>query len=375
MHTARGASIRKRIWQGGLLLALILAAVWARALLWQAVLQLFFGMLAALAALPVMRLLERRLPAGLSASLSMMALGAGLLGALMLLVPFVVEQVRQLMGMLPLFYAQLSHWMQQGESWLADNGIGLGEELKASLLAKGQTLLTNVLPATMAKAGGLLDGLGKLLLAPAFAFYFLRDRRSIGAWLLMTLPVGYRETALRMLREMRRELAGFLRGQLMISAVVGGLTAVGLLLVGLPNWPLLGMVMGILELIPYVGPFLGGAVVALFALQGGLGQTLWAMGVVVVVQQLEGGMLSPKLMSDATRLHPVLVLLAVMLGGLAGGIMGILAALPLALCARAVLRVVSLKSQAPQIREDGAFFQQIQPRQGEDTSKKKKYGV
>ena len=101
-------------------------AVWARALLWQAVLQLFFGMLAAMAALPVMRLLERRLPPGLAASLSMLALGAGLLGALLLLVPFLLDQFRQLMGMLPLFYAQLSHWMQQGEAWMAENGIGLG---------------------------------------------------------------------------------------------------------------------------------------------------------------------------------------------------------------------------------------------------------
>lgn len=374
MHTARGASTRRRIWQGGLLLALALMAVWARALLWQAVLQLFFGMLAAMAALPVMRLLERRLPPGLAASLSMLALGAGLLGALLLLVPFLLDQFRQLMGMLPLFYAQLSHWMQQGEAWMAENGIGLGEDFKASLLARGQTLLTDVLPATMARAGNLLDGLSKLLLAPAFAFYFLRDRKSIGSWLLMTLPVSARETAVRLLREIRRELAGFLRGQLMISAVVGGLTGLGLLLVGLPNWLLLGMVMGVLELIPYVGPFLGGVLVVLFALQGGLPRTLWAMGVVIVVQQLEGGMLSPKLMSDATRLHPVLVLLAVMVGGMAGGVMGILTALPAVLCGRAALRVLSLRAPSPQVR-GSEIFSQIQPREGEDASKKRKHGV
>ncbi|MEA5013606.1 MAG: AI-2E family transporter [Candidatus Limiplasma sp.] len=374
MHTARGAPIRKRIWQGALLLILALAAVWARALLWQAVLQLFFGMLAAMAALPVMRLLERRLPPGLSASLSMLAVTAGLVGALLLLVPFVLEQARQLMGMLPLFYAQMSHWMQQAESWLAENGIGLGEELKASLLENGQTLLTDVVPATMAQAGNLLDGLSKLLLAPAFAFYFLRDRKSIGGWLLLTLPVHSREMAVRLLREMRRELAGFLRGQLMVSAVVGSLTGLGLLLVGLPNWPLLGTVMGVLELIPYVGPFLGGVLVVLFALQGGLPQTLWALGVVVVVQQLEGGMLSPKLMGDATRLHPVLVLLAVMVGGLAGGIMGILLSLPVALCARAALRVISLHAQSPEV-SGNEIFSQIQPREGEGASKKKRYGV
>ncbi|NLV58140.1 MAG: AI-2E family transporter [Clostridiales bacterium] len=369
MHTARNAPIRKRIWQGCLLAALALTAVWARALLWQAVLQLFFGMLTAMAALPVMRFLEKRLPPSLSASLSMLTISVTFLGALILLVPFVLEQARQLMGMLPLFYGQIIHWMQRGEIWLAENGVQFGDGLKASLLAKGQTLLGDVLPATMARAGNLLDGLGKLLLAPAFAFYFLRDRKRIGSWLLLTLPVSIREVAVRILREIRRELAGFLRGQLMISAAVSILTSLGLLLVGLPNWVLLGMVMGILELIPYLGPFFGGILVVLFALQGGLAQTLWALGVVIVVQQLEGSMLSPKLMSDATRLHPVLVLLAVMVGGLAGGVMGILIALPAVLCARAALRIISLRAEYPQVHQNGIFLQ-IQPREGEDASKK-----
>ena len=151
------------------------------------------------------------------------------------------------------------------------------------------------------------------------------------------------------LREMRRETAGYLRGQLMVSAVVGGLTALGLMFCGVPAWLLLGVIMGVLELIPYVGPFLGGVLVALFSLPGGLARTLWALGVVIVVQQLEGGMLSPQLMSDATRLHPVAVVLCVMLGGTAGGIGGILLSVPLLLCARAALRVISLRR--PQ--EDG----------------------
>lgn len=72
-------------------------------------------------------------------------------------------------------------------------------------------------------------------------------------------------------------------------------------------------------------------------------RTLWALGVVIVVQQLEGGMLSPQLMSDATRLHPVAVVLCVMLGGTAGGIGGILLSVPLLLCARAALRVIGLR--------------------------------
>lgn len=156
----------------------------------------------------------------------------------------------------------------------------------------------------MAWVGGVAGSLGKWMLAPVFGFYFLRDRRQIGQWLLSLTPVEKRDMIVHILREMRRETAGYLRGQLMVSAVVGGLTALGLMFCGVPAWLLLGVIMGVLELIPYVGPFLGGVLVALFSLPGGLARTLWALGVVIVVQQLEGGMLSPQLMSDATPSAP-----------------------------------------------------------------------
>ena len=128
----------------------------------------------------------------------------------------------------------------------------------------------------------------------------------------------------------------------MISLAVGGLTAAGLLLCGIPAWLLLGAVMGVMELIPYVGPFVGGAMVLLFSLQAGTGRMLWALAVVLVVQQLEGNWLSPQMMSDATRLHPVVVLLCIMMGGAVGGVAGILLAVPAVLCLRAALRVCLL---------------------------------
>ena len=81
----------------------------------------------------------------------------------------------------------------------------------------------------------------------------------------------------------------------------------------------------------------------MFALPGGTARTLWTLGTVVGVQQLEGMVLSPRLMSAATRLHPLAVVLCTVIGGAAAGFSGVLLAVPLLLCARAVLRVVSLR--------------------------------
>ena len=312
---------------------------WARELIWQAAIQLFLGMLVALAALPVMKRLEKRLSPGLAASLSMTGLSALALSAVFLLAPALISQGRQLLSMLPSLMASAEALVGQAQRWLSQNGVALDE---GTILTRGQEALGAAAPAAMAWVGNAAGSVGKWMLAPLFGFYFLRDRRRIAQWLLSLVPVEKREVTVQILREMRRETAGYLRGQLMVSAVVGALTAVGLLFCGVPAWLLLGAAMGVLELIPYVGPFLGGVLVALFSLPGGLARTLWALGVVIVVQQLEGGMLSPQLMSDATRLHPVAVVLCVMLGGAAGGVGGILLSVPLLLCARAALRVVGL---------------------------------
>jgi len=317
--------------------------VWfARRLVWQAAVQLFCGLLVALTALPMMKLYERKLSPGLAASLAVTTLSA--LGILLLLVfvPALMKQGRQLIALLPQMYEQAGTYMRRGEEWLLSNGITIHEEMRESLLGRGKQLLSNAAPAMLAWAQGVAGGLSKWLLAPVFAYYFLRDRKRIGEWLLLLLPVEKRSVTIRLLREIRREISGYLRGQLLISLAVGLLTAAGLLICGVPAWLLLGFLMGIFELIPYIGPFVGGVIVLLFSLQAGLNRLLWAPGVVILVQQAEGSMLSPQMMSDATRLHPVTVLLCLMLGGAAGGVAGILLAVPLVLCIRAGLRVFSL---------------------------------
>lgn len=338
-----GEGKKRRGWNRWLWIAAgILLAVYARHLLWHTLIQLFFGLLVALAALPLMRWLEKRVAPGLAASLSITALGVGLLAFFLLLLPPLIQQARQLFALLPALWERISGVVQQGEGWLRRNGLPVDETLRQQLASGGEQLLGKAAPAVYHWARDTVGGVSRWMLAPVFGFYFLKDRRQIGEWLLYLVPAAKRRMCIRLLREIRRETAGYLRGQLMISLTVGSLTAAGLLMCGIPAWLLLGAVMGVMELIPYVGPFIGGAVVLLFSLQAGTGRMLWALAVVLVVQQLEGSWLSPRMMSDATRLHPVAVLLCITAGGTLGGVMGILLAVPVLLCLRAVLRICTL---------------------------------
>ena len=316
---------------------------WSRTWLWQAIGQLFWGMMLALAALPLTRLLERRIRPGLSAAIALVTMLAAFSGLMVLFAPPLVRQGREIGQMLPGLYTSLELAGERAQAFLTRWGLGWQNDFRHTLYARGQELLGAAIPAAAGWLKNAVGSLGKWMLAPVFAFYFLRDRRLIGEWLMTLVPMGGRKLSVRMLREMRRETAGYLRGQLMACAVVGSLTAIGLLCCGVPSWLFLGVVMGALEFVPYIGPFLGGVLAILFALPGGMARTLWALGVVVAVQQLEGMVLSPKLMSEATRLHPLAVILCTITGGAAAGFTGVLLSVPLVLCLRAALRVFSLR--------------------------------
>lgn len=328
--------------------ALLLAAVAAAAFLLRDVLRILAvqvaaaGMLAALT-LPLCRKMERRLPASASAILSLGALGAAAAGLLLLVIPPLVRQFTQFSDMLPELAAQGGALLEQlgnrlaASAWLSRFGLDLSP-LREGLLTQLQGLVGRLLSGAAPMVSRLISSIGRVFLAPLFAFYLLRDRRQVSAALLLLLPVKDRQRAVRAAREMRRETAGFLRGQLLVSALVGLLTGLGLLLTGSGAWLLLGLIMGVMEMIPYVGPLLGGIPAVLLALPGGWPQVLWTLAVLFVVQQVGGTFLSPRLLSGAVNLHPMLVLLLITAGGLIAGTPGMLLALPAAVCVRGALR-------------------------------------
>lgn len=299
--------------------------------------QLLAAALLMLLARPMCHQLEKRLNGGLAALLSLLTLGAGA-GALVLAVlPPVVRQVQQVGAMLPALAENAASALQEGVAWLDARGIDLAP-LREGLLNKATTLAGRVVSRAASAAKEVAGGVSQVLLSPLLAFYLLRDRKRIASGLTLLLPVSCRSRGVRAAREMRREAAAYLRGQLLISLAVGGLTALALALLGIPGWLLLGLLMGVMELIPYIGPVIGGAPAVLLALQAGWGHALWTAAALVAVQELEGAVLSPRMVGDATALHPMAVLLLVSAGGMIAGTAGMLLVIPAVVSLRGALR-------------------------------------
>lgn len=311
----------------------------------QLLFQTMLAVLLAWAAAPLGKLLEKRFPSGAAAFLALLAFFGLLAGALWLVVPQLLSQLSLAAGAVP----QLLDWLQQMldrlERTQLFTRLGITLTTSEELLQQAGSAAINAVPTLMQRFAGMGDKLARAFLSPVLAFYFLRDRDSFCFQASLIIPLRSRRRLLSALREMRREIAAYFRGQMLVSLSVALLTALGLLIVGVPAWLLLGAVMGVCDLIPYLGPYLGAVPILLFSLPRGVSTALWAIAAVLAVQQVESVFLSPRLMSGATGLHPAYVLLLLSGGGMVAGLPGMLLSLPLFVCVRGAARALRCTKQ------------------------------
>jgi predicted PurR-regulated permease PerM len=170
-----------------------------------------------------------------------------------------------------------------------------------------------------------------MILTPIFAFYLLVDLPHLKRVADGLIPDAARPEVLLLARRMNAAVGGFFRGQLVVALIVGTLASIGLLIIGLPFWLLIGMVAGFFNMIPLIGPYIGGAPALVIALTTREPITaVWVVMVMVAVQQIDNHFISPLVMHRVVKLHPVLVMLALLLGGTLGGFFGLLVAVPTA---------------------------------------------
>jgi predicted PurR-regulated permease PerM len=177
--------------------------------------------------------------------------------------------------------------------------------------------------------GTILEGLLIFILAPLLALYLLIDLPHLQRDVLNLVPEANQKEAADVGSKMGRAVGGFFRGQLLVALVVFVLASIGFRLIGLPFWLVIGALAGLTNLIPLVGPFIGGGLGFLIGtLSDGVGLGFKAVIVALVVQQIDNHFVSPMVMKRTVKLHPVTVMLGLLAGGTIAGFWGILLAVP-----------------------------------------------
>lgn len=167
------------------------------------------------------------------------------------------------------------------------------------------------------------------VLAPLLALYLLIDLPQLQRDVLNLVPESHRAEAADVASKVGSTVGGFFRGQLLVALIVGVMSSVGFLIIDLKFWLVIGAIAGFTNLIPLVGPFIGGGLGFLVGtVTESLGTGLKAALVALIVQQIDNHIVSPNVMKRTVQLHPVTVMLSLLAGGALAGFWGVLLGVP-----------------------------------------------
>ena len=281
---------------------------------------------------PIVSALERRGMARIWGTLLTYLIGAAILGTVLTFtIPIVAEQVTAFARSAPELIDRVT------ESF-GDLAAGFGLEVRDAV-GGGETVI-DFFGRLLSFTQGLLDLLIIFVVGPIIAFYLLVDLPKIKRGLKAMIPARRRAEVESVLERMGRAVGGFFRGQLLVSLFVGIASAIGLWVVGLPFWAVVGLISGLFNLIPLIGPFIGGIVAVVIAfttetaggglleLQPGWPLAIGSAVVLLTVQQIDNHIMSPNIVARTVRLHPVTVMLGLLAGGTLLGLWGMLLAVP-----------------------------------------------
>lgn len=190
-----------------------------------------------------------------------------------------------------------------------------------------------VLGGSSSPIGALSDVLGGVLLGFSVlisSFYLSLSHDGVERFIKAVFPVDYESMALRVYERARRRIAFWFRTQILLSAVMAISVFAALTLLGVKYAFLLAILAGVSELVPLVGPILSGAAAVIAALVTSPQLALYTLGAFLVLHQIENHVLVPLLVGRNMGLHPVIVIIALLIGGEVGGVLGLLIAVPAA---------------------------------------------
>jgi predicted PurR-regulated permease PerM len=257
-----------------------------------------------------------------------------------LLVPVVARQVSQVIDHFP-------DYLADGQAFVRDIAARFGQEPNFRLDAEqvrewlsaseNRGTVTRYLTGLRSVTTSVISGLIIFVLGPVMAFYLLVDLPRLRRGAMALVPPGRREEITGLMDRIGQAVGGFFRGQLLVALFVGVASSIGLWAIRLPFWLLVGMVAGIFNLVPLVGPFIGGGLAVIIALVSGEPlKALWAALVLLAVQQVDNHLISPNVMGRTVQLHPVVVMLALLVGASFAGLFGMLVVVPLVAVAKIV---------------------------------------
>jgi predicted PurR-regulated permease PerM len=333
--------------------ALVVALLWmARPVLVPFVL----GLVLAYLLLPLVHWLERHMPARLRAwrvarplsiILTYLLFVLIIAGVVAFVVPVMARQVGTFVERIPQYRDQLGDLIQEilqwyensiPESWKATVEENLSEIARVALGEVQDNLL-----GMIRTVFGSLNFLVGLVIIPFWLFYILQDESRVKSGIMEALHPELRADVQSLATLVDGVLSAYVRGQLLLCLFVGALATIALLIIGVPFAPVLGLIAGIFEVLPNIGPYLGAIPAILVALATNPVSAIWVAVAFLAIQMIENLVLVPRISGQSVKLHPALVMMVLVIGGQLAGFWGMLIAVPVTAVIRDVFLYLYLR--------------------------------
>jgi len=294
---------------------------------------------------PVVQMMENReIPRSIAIMISYAAFLGLIAFFIFYAVPLLLKELNQLGNLIPQYIQAIQEalWqMQEGYS-----RVPLPEGVRKLIDGAVIRLEQMSLGLIQGFIQGLIVLLGQsfnFVLAPIISYYFLRDFQHLGENVLKTVPLCYRDDVAQVGKEIDQVLRKFIKGSLLVAFWVGLLTALGMYIIGMDFFVLIGILVGITNIIPYFGAIISAVPAILLALLKSKWLALYVLGLILLIHQLESSILTPRIIGSSVGLHPLLIIFALLAGAQLWGFVGLLLAVPLMAILKVLLKHLYLR--------------------------------
>lgn len=265
-----------------------------------------------------------------------------LAGSLAIIVPPAFQQTSEFINEIPVLFEDARQTVENWNNWYtekisADVRIqieGILEDQGSILIDAGQSVIGKTL-GTVTNTVTTVIGLA---IVPFMLFYLLKDREAATEEIYSLMPSESQKHAKNIVNITNRVLGSYVRAQLTLGVIVGTVVSVGLYFLGIKFSVLLGLVAGVTELIPVIGPLLGAVPGILVTLASSPEKILWVLSLYVGIQLIENTLLVPRIQGHAVQMHPIIIMFVLVVGSEAAGLFGVIISVPLAAVSRDVFK-------------------------------------
>jgi len=318
-----------------LLVAVVLEVIWiARHVIAWIVIALFL----ALALDPLVRLIERRTPLGRGASISLayLLVIAAIVAVAASFIPKLVDEVNGFAQALPHYVDQLTHG--RGRLGFLERRYHVVEKVREQVNNGGAAKVLGLSGAAISVTKGVITIIAAAVTIVFLTFFMLLEGRDWVERCFSLLPEESRPRWRRVAHDIYRTIGGYVTGNIVISLVAGASITIVLLIMGVPYAVALGLIVAVLDLIPLAGATAAGVIVTVVAFLHSVPAGIVVLVFFVVYQQLENHFLQPVIYGRTVQLSPLAVLVSVLVGAEVAGILGALAAIPVAGTIQVIVR-------------------------------------